>query len=185
MKNQIRRWEWAGVVFIIVAGASLHFLFEWSGFSRPVALIAAVNESTWEHFKIAFWPAMFWALVEYPALRNKTGNFGIAKAAGLLTMPAVIAVIFYAYTAITGQHFLLADIVIFILAVVIGQSVSMRIISAPPIEISWLRNLALGMIVIMLAAYSTLSYFPPRNFIFAHPETGEFGILDDYHHDEH
>jgi hypothetical protein len=112
-------------------------------------------------------------------------NFGIAKATGLLTMPAVIAVLFYAYTAVTGQHILLADVVIFILAVISGQLVSMRIMTAPPIEISWIRNLSLFLIVIMLLAYSTLSFNPPRNFIFAHPETGEFGILDDYHQDEH
>jgi hypothetical protein len=185
MKNIVQRWEWIGVLFIVAFGASLHFAFEWSGYSRPVALIAAVNESTWEHFKIAFWPTIIWALIEYPALKNQSRNFIIAKAAGLLTMPLVTAVFFYGYTAFTGQHFLLADVIIFIVAVIAGQWVSMRLLSRPQIEVSWLRGLALGAILMMVVAFATLSYYPPKNFLFAHPESGEYGILSEYHHDEH
>jgi hypothetical protein len=185
MEKSIERWEWIGVIFIILLGASLHFAFEWSGYSRPLAIIAAVNESTWEHFKIAFWPSFIWALISYPVLRKQTQNFIIAKAAGFLTLPLVIAVFFYGYTAITGQHFLIADIIIFIAAVIAGQWVSMRLMLRSALEIVWPRRFAFGAIVIMLIAYSTLSYFPPKNFLFAHPESGEYGILEDYHHDEH
>ncbi|MGD8815518.1 MAG: DUF6512 family protein [Anaerolineales bacterium] len=185
MKKTIQRWEFLGIVFIIVFGSMLHFLFEWSGYARPVAILAAVNESTWEHFKIAFWPSLIWALIEFPFLRKRTRNFAIAKAAGLATMPLVIAALFYGYTAFTGQHFLIADIVIFILAVIFGQWLSMWILVREAIEIAWLRGFAIGALVIMVAAYSTLSYYPPRNFLFAHPETGEFGILADYDHDDH
>jgi hypothetical protein len=185
MKKSIQRWEILGIVFIVAFGATLHFLFEWSGYWRPMAIIAAVNESTWEHFKIAFWPSMIWALIELPFLRKTTRNFGIAKAAGFATMPLVIAVLFYGYTSFTGQHYLIADIIIFIIAVIVGQWVSMRLMARPPIEIQWLRWLALGALAIMIAAYSTLSYYPPKNFLFAHPESGEYGILSDYHHDDH
>ena len=185
MKKSIQRWEWAGVIFIILFGASLHFAFEWSGYARPVAIIAAVNESTWEHFKIAFWPAFIWALIEYPILKHQTRNFIVAKAAGLLTMPLVIAVLFYSYTIITGEHFLIADIIIFILAVIAGQWVSMRLLIGAAIEIVWLKRLALSLILIMVLANATLSYYPPKNFLFAHPDSGEYGILAEYHHDDH
>ena len=185
MKKSIQRWEIAGILFIVAFGASLHFLFEWSGYWRPMAIIAAVNESTWEHFKIAFWPSIIWALIEFPFIRQKTKNFAIAKAAGLLTMPLVTAVLFYGYTAFTGQHFLIADIIIFIIAVIVGQWVSMRLLASPPIEVPWMRWLAYSALAIMIAAFATLSYYPAKNFLFAHPESGEYGILSDYHHDDH
>ena len=38
-------------------------------------------------------------------------------------------------------------------------------------------------LVIMVLAFSLLSYFPLKNFLFTHPETGETGILGDYNHD--
>jgi hypothetical protein len=185
MKKSILRWEIIGIVFIVTFGALLHFMFEWSGYWRPMALIAGVNESTWEHFKIAFWPSFIWALIEFPFIRKQTKNFGIAKAAGFLAMPLVISVLFYGYTIITGQHFLIADIIIFIIAVIIGQWVSMRILDRPSIEISWLRWLALALLAIMVVAYSTLSYYPPKNFLFVHPGGEEYGILSDYDHDDH
>ena len=185
MKKNIQRWEGIGILFIITFGASLHFLFEWSGYSRPVALIAAVNESTWEHFKIAFWPTFIWALIEYPFQKDQTRNFIVAKAAGLLTMPLVIAAFFYAYTAITGEHYLLADIIIFILAVISAQLVSMRLMIQDSFEAAGLRRLAIAGILVMVIAFSTLSYYPMKNFLFAHPESGEYGILEKYHHDDH
>ena len=35
----------------------------------------------------------------------------------------------------------------------------------------------------MVLAFSLLSYFPLNNPLFAHPETGEIGILSEYDHD--
>jgi hypothetical protein len=37
----------------------------------------------------------------------------------------------------------------------------------------------------MVAAFSLLSYSPPRNFLFEHPETGEYGILESYEGHDH
>ena len=61
--RDIIRWELIGAVFIVLAGSALHFVFAWTGGWRPVALVAAVNESIWEHLKLAFWPGFFWALL--------------------------------------------------------------------------------------------------------------------------
>jgi hypothetical protein len=170
---------------IVVSGALLHFLFEWSGYWRPVAIIAGVNESTWEHFKIGFWPMLLWALIEYPSLRKITRNYWQAKCAAFLVLPLVTAVLFYAYTAITGHHYLIADVIIFIIAVIAGQMVSYNVLTGEEIGKRWLKGLAIAMIAAMVAAYSLLSYNPPRNFLFAHPESGEYGILDSYEDHDH
>ena len=75
MMKRILRWEIAGVAVIIILGTTLHFWFEWTGYWRPMALIAAVNESTWEHFKMAFWPGFFFSLIEYRFIKDETNNF--------------------------------------------------------------------------------------------------------------
>lgn len=178
-------WEVAGIVLICLMGASLHFVFAWSGYWRPAGLIAAVNESTWEHFKIAFWPAFFYALLEYPFLRNRTHNFWVAKCAAFLTMPLVTFVLFYGYTAIIGHHYLFADVVIFILSVSAGQLVSYKILTSGQITKRPIHGLALAMITILVLAFSLLSYYPPRNFVFQHPESDEYGILESYQDHDH
>jgi len=185
MKTQIKHWERVGILFIIAFGASLHFVFEWTDYWRPAALIAAVNESTWEHFKIAFWPSMIWALIEYLFIRKEANNFAIAKATGFLIMPLVTAVLFYGYNAITGQHYLIADIFIFIISAITGQIISMRLMLRDKIKVDWLKKMAIGFLILMTIAFSSLSYFPLKNFLFAHPENGEFGILSEYAHDGH
>lgn len=184
MRKAIKSWEFAGVFIIFFVGTSLHFIFEWTGYWRPAALFAAVNESTWEHFKMGFWPGLVYALVEYPFLKRGTKNFLVAKFMGLFSMPIVTFVLFYGYTIPTGQHFLIIDIIIFFLSVMTGQLVSYKILIKREASLRF-RNLAIAGLVLMVVAFSLLSYFPPENFLFRHPDSDQYGILDDYNHHDH
>jgi hypothetical protein len=179
MAKTVLRWELAGIVSIILAGSALHFAFEWTDYWRPAALIAAVNESTWEHLKLGFWPGLVFALVEYPFIRKSVNNFWVAKALGLLAMPTVIVVLFYGYTALAGRNYLLADIMIFFLAVAVGQLVSYRFLVAGEIRPTIQRYGLIGLAV-MTVAFSLSTYYPPRFFLFEDPRTNEYGILECY-----
>lgn len=50
---------WIGFIVISIVGTLLHFLYEMSGHNKIVAIFAAVNESTWEHIKIALTPTFY------------------------------------------------------------------------------------------------------------------------------
>jgi len=129
MNKPVLKWELIGIAVISVLGSVLHFVFDWSGQWEPVGVIAAVNESVWEHFKIGFWPALLYAAVEYPFLNKYTTNFLIAKAACVYVIPVTIAIVFYSYTSVFGQEILLIDILIFVLAITLGQLTSYKILS--------------------------------------------------------
>ncbi|MCK7530813.1 MAG: DUF6512 family protein [Marinilabiliales bacterium] len=76
MKNKVLLWEIGGFFFIGLVGASLHFTYELSDFSsNVVAFFSAVNESTWEHLKMTFFPGLVFALVEYTYIRGKVNNY--------------------------------------------------------------------------------------------------------------
>ncbi len=182
MKKTIRRWEIAGIVFIVLFGSMWHFVYEWAGYWRPLALIFPVNESTWEHFKLGFWPALVWALIELPFIRKKANNFAFAKMVGLIAMPVVTALLFYGYTAVLGHNLLFADISTFVVGVVVGQLLSMWLMIRPEIEVPWLRWGALGVLVIMTVAFLTLTHYPPKNFLFVDPRNGEYGIQLEHTH---
>jgi hypothetical protein len=181
MKNKILIWEFAGFIFIGLVGAALHFTFELSDFSsKTVAYFSAVNESTWEHLKMVFFPGLVFALIEYTYIREEANNYLAAKAASLFLMPLVIVVGWYIYAPIVGRSVFPADLALFYLAVAIGQFVSYRILTSSPLAKIYQR-VSLAGILILFLAFSTFTFFPPRIFLFEHLDlknTGEYGILD-------
>ena len=174
MKEYIMKWELLGIVFIVITGSALHFVFDLFGGWRPLAIIAAVNESVWERLKLGFWPALIYGFVEYRYINKLSGNFLFAKAIGILLIPLAITVLFYGYTAFTG-HILAVDIAIFVVAVVIGQMTSYKILTAAALP-SWTKWLGIVLLIIMLIAFATFTYYPPQLPIFRDPLTDGYGI---------
>ncbi len=174
-RRTIWRWELAGIVFILVAGSVLHFAYAWAGYWRPIAWLAAVNESTWEHFKLAFWPGLFWALLEYLTIRRLTHNFWPGKGFGLFAMPVTIAALFYGYQLVLGRDYFVADILTFVAAVVLGQWLSYRLLTAAPFGPA-LRLAGVALLLLLVVAFALLSYFPPRIFLFEDPLSHGYGL---------
>lgn len=168
-------WELFGVVFISLIGSLLHFTYEWSGEYKPLALVSAVNESTWEHLKIAFWPALIYSIIEYIPLAHITNNFIIAKAASLVAIPVLITIMFYSYTSLLGRNYLVIDILIFILAIFLGQMLSFKILTMPELPHIY-TFLGMLVIIILVMMFSLFTFFPPKHLIFKDPVKGGYGI---------
>ncbi|UCG31010.1 MAG: hypothetical protein JSV53_03815 [candidate division WOR-3 bacterium] len=176
-RRAVARWEIGGFFFINLLGSLLHFVFDWFGRWRPLALIAAVNESTWEHLKLAFWPALLFMLIEHKYLGKQTRNFLFGKVLSFYVMPAVIILLFYGYLWIVGQDVLVLDILIFVFAVGVGQLVSFMILSAEQ-EISFPRKVSMILLAILTLAFLAFTFLPPRMLFFKDPVTGGYGIID-------
>jgi hypothetical protein len=176
VRKRILRWELAGIAFIVVLGSVLHFAFEWSGRAIPVAPIAAVNESVWEHLKLGFWPALVYAAFEYGRFGRSASNFPLAKTVGICLIPVTIVVLYYAYTAILGHGLLQADIAIFVVAVIVGQLVSYRMLAASPLpeRLSRFAPIALAVLGILFALFT---FYPPQVSLFRDSVTGGYGIV--------
>lgn len=179
MNGRIRSpfmFELAGAVFMILAGAALHFLFDLAGGRPALALVAAVNESIWEHLKLAFWPGLLWAgLAPRPAgLRRR--NLLAAKGPGLLATAALIVAVFTAYTAILGRNLLALDIGTFVLAILIGQGLSVVLLTGGLMQRPAFRRACLSLLVLQILAYSLFTYLPPDHWLFIEASSGARGI---------
>ena len=176
MSNKaIFKWEAYGFLFITLIGSLMHFCFEWSGGFMPLALFCAVNESVWEHLKLGFWPAFFFAVIEYVSWGKNSRNFIVAKTISLYMIPVVISAIFYGYTGILGRNFLFLDISSFVLAVLIAQFVSCRLITDSR-DHSQYNKTAIIFLAALTLAFCLLTYFPPDLKPFLDPHTGKPGI---------
>ena len=180
MKNLLLIWEIGGFFFIGLIGASLHFTFELSNFSSmEVAYFSSVNESTWEHLKMVFFPGLVFALIQYTYVRDVANNYIIAKVAGLAIMPLVITIGWYIYAPILGRSYFPADLFLFYLAVFIGQVVSYKLLTRPQLDARYTQT-SIVILFILFAAFSTFTFFPPEIFLFEHldlKDTGLYGIL--------
>ena len=85
---------------ISIVGTLLHFVYEWSNHNKIVSLFAAVNESTWEHIKIALTPMFLWGLYD-GYVYGFSPNYFLAKSISLLAVIIIIPLLFYGYKLIT------------------------------------------------------------------------------------
>jgi len=173
--NRVLKFEILGIVFISLAGSLLHFTFNLLNRFWLVGAFSAVNESTWEHLKLAVIPTLIWALLESRVFKGKANNFLCAKASGIYLMPILIVVFFYSYTALLGHNFLAADISIFILAVVIGQIVSYKIMTLPEFSRKF-NAISLLSLIILLLAFVVFTFYPSHFFLFQDPISEGYGI---------
>lgn len=102
MRRSVGLWQLLGFGITAVAGTLLHFLYEWTGKAVIVAPFSAINESTWEHMKLLFWPSFIFACFQYPAFKKHT-DFWCIKLRGIITGLALIPVIFYTYNGAIGK----------------------------------------------------------------------------------
>ncbi len=168
-------YEFVGMAFIIVLGSVLHFTFEWSGGQPLVGVFSAVNESVWEHLKLVYWPALLFLLVEYAPLKKAVANFFFAKTVGVYLMVMFIPVVFYSYTAFTAESILAVDLGSFVVAVVIGQLASFKLLTHRALseKFAWI---SLAALVALGTAFVVFTFTPPHVSVFRDPVTGGYGI---------
>lgn len=168
-------YELIGVVFIIFLGSALHFTFALSGNQPIVGAFSAVNESVWEHLKLAFWPALLLTVIEYPLLRKAANNFFTAKAIGAYLMVTIIPLVFYFYTALSGKSIFAIDISSFLVAVIIGQLLSYKLLTYRQLTGN-LNKIFVAVIILLALAFIVFTYYPPQLQIFKDSLTGKYGI---------
>lgn len=190
-KDRKRRkliWFQVGaVVFTVLVASALHFAYELSNFWTPMALFGSVNESTYEHLKLFFWPGLVFALVQHAYVKDFTNNYWIAKAAALIIAPIVLIFSFYFYLGIAlpiyGRGVLWADITTGVIGTVVGEYVAYRMMVAAPLG-AWLRRAGAPILVGLTVMFPLLTFFPPQFFLFenffGYEYSGDFGILEDY-----
>jgi hypothetical protein len=174
-KKTIIRYEFVGAIIIILLGSALHFTFELAGKQPIVGVFSAVNESVWEHLKLAFWPALLYTLIEYVLLKKQVNNFFQAKALGVCSMIAIIPLVFYSYTAVTGESIFAVDISTFIIAVIIGQFLGFKLFTYKKTPENF-KIIALAILVLLAITFALFTFYPPHLPIFQDPITGNYGI---------
>ena len=174
MKREIWIWQLVGFAFTALVGTLLHFLYDWLGEAVWVAPFSGVNESTWEHMKLLFWPMLGFALIEgiffrgYPAFR-------CIKLRGVLIGLGLIPLLFYTYNGVIGKSPDWINITIFFISAAVAYTYEAVALYKNKARCASPR-LSLVILLAIGALFVVFTFLTPEIGIFRDPLTGSFGI---------
>jgi len=90
-------------IVISLVGTLAHFLYDITNHNKFIGLFTAVNESTWEHIKIALTPILLCGLYD-GFVHGENPNYFLAKLVSLVAPIIVIPCIFYGYKSISKKY---------------------------------------------------------------------------------
>jgi hypothetical protein len=174
MKRSINLWQLVGFAVTSLGGTLLHFLYDWTGESAWVAPFSGVNESTWEHMKLLFWPMFLFAVVQSFFFKDRK-DFWCIKLKGILLGIILIPVIFYTYNGAIGKSpdwiniaiFFVSAAVVYLYETHLFNRTDNRCIS---------KKLAVAMLGMIAALFILFTFITPEIGIFKDPLTGTYGV---------
>ena len=166
MKSNISVWQLVGFAFTSVLGTVLHFLYDWTG-SPVAALFSGINESTWEHMKLIFFPMLLFAIVEGRFVENEFNGFWCIKLKGTVSALVLIPVIFYTCNGVFGKSPDWLNISIFFIAAAIAYFYETRLFGKnKPCKY---KKIAIVLFCIIAVCFFVFTFYPPKLPIFADP----------------
>ena len=103
MKKTLSISQILGFIFTSIAGVILHFLYDWTNQNTFIAAFSAVNESTWEHMKLLFFPMFIYALIQRRYKGKEYKNFWCVKLIGIVLGLLLIPGLYYTINGAFGM----------------------------------------------------------------------------------
>ena len=174
MKRTIWLWQLFGFAVTSLGGTLLHFLYDWLDESVFAAPFSGVNESTWEHMKLLFFPTFIFAIVQYFFFRYRE-DYWCVKLKGILLGLVFIPTLFYAYNGIIEKSPDWINIAIFFISAAIAYIYEARGFYKGNTVCKSPRTAFLALCAIAVL-FIVFTFYTPELGIFKDPVTGEFGI---------
>ena len=173
MKKSIGLWQLFGFALCSLTGTLLHFLYEWIP-SPVTAVFSGVNESTFEHMKLLFWPMLAFAIAQGFFFKDVGGFWNIKLRSTLLGL-ILIPVIFYTYNGVIGKSPDWINITIFFVAAAAAYAYEAWLFSHDtPYTVP--KKYAILCFALIALTFAVFTFKTPTIEIFRDPLTGGFGM---------
>ena len=174
MKRDLSLWHFAGFGFVTLSGTLLHFLYDWTGGSLWIAPFSGVNESTWEHMKLLYFPLLLFGLIQSRFFRGYPG-FWCVKLLGIMTGMALIPILFYTYNGAIGKSPDWLNISIFYITAAAVFLLEWWLIKKDRLRCKrpWL---SFSLICLLGGLFVVFTFLTPRIGLFEDPLTGAYGL---------
>lgn len=116
----LKKYTILGTIFVLITGTLSHFVYSWTNENFIAGLFFPINESTWEHMKLSFFPMLFYSIYMNQKLKKEYPCILSALLSGILLSTFLIPIIFYTYTGIIGTHLFILDLLTFIISIILA-----------------------------------------------------------------
>ena len=174
MKRAIGPWQILGFAVTSLGGTILHFLYDWLGKAVWIAPFSGVNESTWEHMKLLFWPMFIYAILQSLLFKDRQ-DFWCVKLRGILCGLILIPVLFYTYNGVIGKSPDWLNIAIFFVSAAVAYIYEARLFKAGKTPCKSPKSSIIILCIIALL-FVIFTFATPQIGIFKDPLSGSYGI---------
>lgn len=165
---KLKNFIWAFLI-IGLAGGLGHFVYKWSGNNTILGYFFPVNESTWEHLKLLFFPTVAFSAVEYFLVKDKVKGYVPSATISLIMGLSAIVTIFYTYSGVLGFKIEWFNIAIFYIALFLMLAIKMLLILSEALNFRWAVCVSLIWIFVMALMFIIFTYNPLDFGIFQEP----------------
>lgn len=168
MQKNLKFPSIVGFIFVSIIGTLSHFLYDWTGQNVLVGLFTPVNESVWEHMKLAFFPMLLYIFLENLWLKEKTPFSTCMNLISVLIATYFIPIRYYTYSGILGKNIMILDITTFYYS--IFSAFLFRYVATKK---GWQPKHCLlfyTLVVLTAVGFLFFTYYPPALGIFQSPE---------------
>lgn len=174
MKRSISVWNFLGFAVTAIGGTLLHFLYDVTNQNPVAALFSGVNESTFEHMKLLFFPMFIFSIIQSFFFKEQK-NFWCIKLIGILLGLSLIPTIFYTYNGIFGKSPDWLNISIFFISAAIAFIVETILFKQNKIKCRYPKFSFLAICIIGIL-FMVFTFYPIHIPIFQDPVTKIYGI---------
>lgn len=175
IKRSILIWQLLGYTVTAIGGTLLHFLYEWTGGSYLAAPFSGVNESTWEHMKLFFFPAFLYAVFQSFFFKD-SDNFWLIKLKGTSVGLLLIPIIFYTYNGVIGKSPDWFNVAIFFISAGLCYLYEGKLLKNVNSKKFNLNTPSIIAFCIIAFAFILFTFATPCLNIFKDPISGQFGL---------
>ena len=159
---------WA-FIEIGILGTVGHFIYELTNQNFIAGLFFPVNESTWEHLKLLFFPTLIYSLFEYIFSEEKPENYLFAVTYSVICGMLSIVALFYTYRGVIGKNYDFINISIYFISIIIMLFKKRKLLRSGKFSSKaffWISEILL---VLITALFMIWSYNPPTIGLFTPP----------------
>lgn len=164
LKKNIRAFIVIGII-----GTAGHFIYELTNENYLAGLFFPVNESTWEHLKLLFFPTLIYSLFEYFLSEEKPKNYLAALTASIFCGMLTIVTLYYTISGILGKNIDFINISIYFISIIVMLCKKRKLLHSEKYSSKTCFWISAAILAVTAVLFMYFSYNPPSIGLFKSP----------------